>query len=79
MYCAGAAGIEYIVNGAGGALWYRYDQEAADTLEAERGIVAEIFERTWGFVGMTLTENDLYFEFVSNEGDVFYSYQREIW
>ena len=77
--CASATDTEYIVNGAGGALWYRYDQEAADVLEEERGIVAEIFERTWGFVGMTLTANDLYFEFVNNEGDMFYSYRRAHW
>ena len=72
-------GTEYIISGGGGALWYRYDQESADILEEERGIVSEVFVRTWGFMGMTLTFDDLYFEFIDNEGVTLYTYSRENW
>ena len=65
--------------GGGGALWYRYDEEAAVILEQERGIVAPVFEATWGFVGLTISSESMYFEFIDTDGNVFYTYHRDRW
>ena len=73
------AATEYVVVGSGGALWYRYDEEAALELEQERGIVANIFEAIWGFVGLRLSSETLSFEFIDTEGSVIYSYERQRW
>ena len=71
--------IEFVISAGGGALWYLYDEEAAETLLRERGIVAEIFELTWGFVGMVIEREKIRLEYVDNQGVTFFTYEREWW
>ena len=72
-------GMEFAISAGGGALWYRYDEEAEEILLRERGIVSEMFELTWGFMGVTLSRETLYLEYVDNQGNTFFTYDRDWW
>ena len=55
---------------------YSYDQEAADRLLEERGIVARHFSMTWGFIGFVVDADQIYMEYVDNNGQVIYTYTK---
>ncbi len=67
--------IDYVVSGAGGALlsWYVSDNEE---ILNEMGVESLHFSYSYGFVGFTISEEEMYWEFVKHNGEVLYSHTR---
>jgi len=69
-------GPDYVVNGAGGSLWYTYEEEAEMRLREEFGMELSYFEMDWGFVGFTITEESITAEYLNSDGDSLYNFVR---
>ena len=73
---AGPADIDYVVNGAGGALWYAYEAEKEQILNNQYDMEVAYFNMTWGFAPLTVTRDHIHFDFISDRGDKVYEFTR---
>ena len=68
--------IDYVINGAGGALWYAYDVTKEKTLRGHYGMEVAYFNMIWGFAPLTVTKDYMHFDFISDRGDLIYEFTR---
>ena len=68
--------LEYVVNGAGGALIYPFDPEKELFLKENHGMEVAHFTMTYGFAPLTITKDSLTFDFISGSGEHLYSFTK---
>ncbi|ELT88709.1 hypothetical protein CAPTEDRAFT_202056 [Capitella teleta] len=68
--------VDFVVNGAGGALWYAFTEEKEVVLREEYSMEVAFFEMTWGFAPLIITKDELRFDFINDEGELIYSFSR---
>ena len=72
----GGGGIDYIVSGGGGALWYPYDPIADEQLNTTYGMQLNNFQMVWGFTGFRISETSISIEFIDLDEQLLYTYTR---
>lgn len=72
----GGGGIDYVISGAGGALWYPYEEAHEQVLNATYGMQVNAFHMVWGFTGFHISDTQLRWDFISADEELLYSYTR---